>query len=32
MSLEVTQDCIIGGKDHGGELALRGLFRPKIDV
>ena len=30
-SLVATQDCIFGGKYHGGALALRGRFRPKID-
>ena len=30
-SLVATQDCIFGGKHHGGALALRGRFRPKID-
>ena len=30
-SLDAVQDCIFGGNYHGGALALRGRFRPKID-
>ena len=31
LSLEVVQDCVFGGKHHGGALALEGRFRPTID-
>ena len=30
-SLAVTQDCVIGEIHHGGALALRGRFWPKIN-
>jgi hypothetical protein len=30
-SLDAVQDCIFGKNYHGGALALRGRFRPKID-
>ena len=30
-SLDAVQDCIFGGNYHGGALALRGRFPPKID-
>ena len=31
LSLDAVQDCIFSGNYHGGALALRGRFLPKID-